>query len=71
MEKAKKNGQSAAFPDDSHQVGLTKREYFVGLAMQGVLATDNYNDDEVGKKALAKKCVGIADALLEQLEETK
>ena len=65
-----KNADSPAFPNPSFR-GLTKREYFAGMAMQGVLATDSYNDDEFGKKELAKKCVGIADELLLQLEKIK
>lgn len=43
--------------------GLTKREYFAGLAMQGMLAGGNYSELEVASCA-----VNLADDLLIQLE---
>lgn len=52
------------------QFGLTKREYFAGLAMQGVCAnrwsmeTGYYSIEE-----LAEKAVQQADALLKSLEK--
>lgn len=39
--------------------------------MQGILATDVYNGDPIGRKELAKKCIDIADEILKQLEEQK
>jgi len=46
--------------------GLTKREYFAAMAMQGILANhlftnqfDNYNE-------IAEKCYVQADAMLEE-----
>ena len=48
-----------------HQDGLTKREYFAGLAMQG-LASDSAND--MGYRTIANIAVDMADALLEALE---
>lgn len=46
--------------------GLTKREYFAGLAMQGLLAKEGvWSSDEI----LAKRSVEIADELLKQLEQ--
>jgi hypothetical protein len=59
------------------QVGLTKREYFAGLAMQGLLTrvpkrhggeTDLGVDEE---KRIVFESVSIADALLAELEKTK
>jgi hypothetical protein len=48
--------------------GLTKREYFAGLAMQGLLASvsyaSNYKDG-----AIVSQSVKIADALLEELDK--
>ena len=44
--------------------GLTKREYFAAMAMQGASATDA---DNVKKNA--KWSVGMADALLEELSK--
>jgi hypothetical protein len=50
------------------QIGLTKREYFAGLAMQGLLASvsyaSNYKDG-----AIVSQSVKIADALLEELDK--
>lgn len=47
--------------------GLTKREWFAGLAMQGVLAgpdSPNFEDDSVARSA-----VDLADALIAALNE--
>lgn len=48
--------------------GLTKREYFAGLAMQGLCAhSGDYHRDT----DLAQDAVMYADALLAELERTK
>lgn len=50
--------------------GLTKREYFAGLAMQGDLA--RYINQPIGEKdlpQLADGWVAAADALLAELEK--
>jgi len=47
--------------------GLTKREYFAGLAMQGVMSADVYA--EMSKDDCAKTAVANADALLAELEQ--
>jgi hypothetical protein len=46
--------------------GLTKREYFAGLALQGLLACSEikYLSDDICESA-----VGLADELLKQLGE--
>ena len=44
--------------------GLTKREYFAGLAMQGLLASNNGQTT----KYLVKKAIESTDELLKQLE---
>jgi hypothetical protein len=70
-----KNGNQPAFakaafyhPDggvDTPQQGLTKREYFAGLAMQGLLANpDLYVDMKIGQEAVA-----LADELLAELDK--
>ena len=48
-------------------MGLTKREYFAGLAMQGILS-----DSEYRKRAgdIACAAVAIADVLLSELEKS-
>lgn len=51
--------------------GLTKRGYFAGLAMQGILA----NNDEIllaeSAENIAKISIKFADALLKQLNQNK
>ena len=44
--------------------GLSKREYFAVLAMQGLLAANNGQT----QKYLAKKAIELSDELLKQLE---
>lgn len=55
-------------------LGLTKREYFAGLAMQGMLANPNgvmnKNGDWVRSPSdFAKHAILFTDELLEQLED--
>lgn len=52
-------------PDRDVYYGLTKREYFAGLAMQGMLAK---GVDTVLIKPVAIDAVRYADALLAELE---
>jgi hypothetical protein len=47
-------------------VGLTKREYFAGLAMQGLCACPNL---AISRVDLASESIKQADELLKQLEE--
>jgi hypothetical protein len=61
------DGNSAGHPDT---LGLTKREYFAAMAMQGVLShnhpgtpTPNQTED------IAKYAIGLADELLKHFEE--
>lgn len=51
--------------------GLTKREYFAGLAMQGMLANPKPNPDSFMYDEIktAKWAIGMADALLSELEK--
>ena len=63
------NGQSGAFAmysskDVMCQDGLSKREYFAGLALQSVIANGGYSELEIPICA-----VNFADALLLQLEK--
>lgn len=65
-------GKESAFPDANHAnpqfnyptYGLTKREYFAAMAMQGMLAntTTQY-------LTLPSYAVQMADALIEQLNQ--
>lgn len=70
------NGNEAAFskaafyhPDggiDNPQEGLTKREYFAAMAMQGLLA-----NGEILPSQIAECAVLHADVLIEQLNAPK
>ena len=46
--------------------GLTKREYFAGLAMQGLLSIPNTG---ISPKGFASRAIEMADEILKQLEE--
>ncbi len=66
-----KNGECGAFAcasDGAHQAGLTKREYFAGLAMQGMLANPevikSISDDKIITYSLK-----YSDILLKELEK--
>lgn len=53
---------------------LTKREYFVGLAMQGLLASTDWDRSQLDTyfiQVTADKSVQMADAILFELENTK
>ena len=62
--------QELASPGSGVWYGLTKREYFAGLAMQGFVAanppTTETNPDMVAK-ITARAAVSFADALLAEL----
>lgn len=63
------NGKQSAFAtasDSRYQAGLTKREYFAGLAMQGLAFKFNAPDEK-----LAEWSVKMADALLAELEKSE
>jgi hypothetical protein len=66
-----KNGQQSAFPildeTSKEQMGLTKREYFAGLAMQGIMASDSPLRRD--RHDVAKRAIEVADELLKKLEE--
>ena len=74
-----KNGQQSAFPLTYKQgvpteveTGLTKREYFAAIAMQGMLSNPNLGILHEGQRyidqiLLAKSSIVFADELLKQL----
>ncbi|MCL2596238.1 MAG: hypothetical protein FWD66_00955 [Paludibacter sp.] len=69
-EKAEELRNEMAFAGDFHR-GLTKREYFAGLAMQAI-ARKNFEAAEVARfslKEVALIAVVQADALLEELSK--
>lgn len=67
------NGKQGAFAcasDGGHQLGLTKREYFAALAMQGIVGKV-YHQSRLDKERIAESSVEIADILLEKLAKPK
>lgn len=77
------NGSDPAMPvqgvrqdGDAHRLygqlfhGLTKREHFAGLAMQGMIANP-LAVEKLGVKDLVLEAVTLADALLAALEKSK
>lgn len=71
MRDAKQNGREPAMPFSGRHaeyVGLTKREHFAALAMQGVLAGDTAAKLPVER--VAGVAVACADALIKELDRT-
>jgi hypothetical protein len=66
MENAKQPVNPIQYQDgwNENKIGLTKREYFAGLAMQ---TTGSF----ISFKERAEYSVKLADALLAELEKTK
>ena len=69
-----KNGEQEAFGfaaqlngENIYSAGLTKREYFAGLAMQGLLA--NTELTELNIENLTVLAIEHTDELLKQLEK--
>ena len=56
---------------EQYPFGLTKREYFAAMAMQGICASgaNDFNTDHV--QQIAEIAVKQADALLTALDKTK
>ena len=76
----KTDGRNSAFPcfdGAGIDFGITKREYFAGLAMQGILASvQSVELRQIGKdrswnvpNVVAKTAVDYADALIDALNE--
>ena len=58
-------------PNGSYtQYGLTKREYFAGLAMSGYVV-QRHAQEHLDKVKIAKWSVEIAECLLEELSKLK
>lgn len=51
--------------------GLTKREYFAAMALQGMLAASNLNNNPeyLDQNAFTKHAVSLADKLIKALNE--
>jgi hypothetical protein len=69
--KTKKN--ESAFPiiaeDYIIDGGLTKREYFAAMALQGIIANKDGLDIKIER--IVESAVDTADALIEELNKTK
>ena len=61
------NGQQ--YKDDSNYDGLTKREYFAAMAMQGLLSSYSGQSAIPNPTNLSKHSVVFADSLIKQLNE--
>jgi hypothetical protein len=65
-----------AFPipadvDHARVTGLTKRELFAAMALQGILANSHYEPPRRKKlDAMAEDAVGAAEALIDQLAKS-
>ena len=59
-----------AFPISGEEPGLTKREYFAGLALQGILAAYAGRDKLPTSEMAGAGAVGYADALIAALNGT-
>lgn len=62
----KSDGVSGSPIETIEYLGLTKREYFAGLAMQSMANQWDQNDSTI--KECARRSIKIADELLKQLE---
>jgi hypothetical protein len=64
--KAKTIGMQRVFFDEAG-MGLTKREWFAGMALQGLLAN---HENRTSYEAIAVDAIRYSDALLKQLAES-
>lgn len=51
------------------QAGLTKREYFAGLAMASFFGGEYIGQSGQPDEMIAKRCVSMADALINELNK--
>lgn len=79
------NENQPAFPVDRDKInmnctGLTKREYFAAIAMQGIVSAlwkfgnkdgDGWQIEGPSSKTIIKESIEMADELLNQLNSTK
>jgi hypothetical protein len=65
-----KQGAFASMNEFERQEGLTKREYFAAMAMQGFIACQE-DGFRAHPETIAMIAVQCADALLAELEQTE
>ena len=63
------SGHGEDYWETPERPGLTKREYFAAMAMQGLISKERFIDGEDLTK-LPRMAVEFADALLTQLNKT-
>lgn len=66
------NDSAFAFEGETRmQMGLTKREYFAAMAMQGLLAHNcaHFKDEDLHEPGVAKRSLKLADALIAELNK--
>ena len=70
------NGNDTAYPLPERYTehedfdGLTKREYFAAMAMQGIIAAHNIYETGIDNEVNARTAINAADALIEALNKT-
>ena len=62
------DGMRFSEPYKTYSKGLTKREYFAAMAMQGMMSCGVHNNGYDGRE-IAKDAVEFADALIKELEK--
>jgi hypothetical protein len=71
----KTNPTDTAFPwhccDTGLSLGLTKREHFAAMAMQGMLACRPGGYQKIDYQWFPSEAIKMADALIESLNEVK
>jgi hypothetical protein len=66
--ETKPNESAFPVPQVLH-LGLTKREYFAAMALQGIIANKDGLDIKIER--IVESAVDTADALIEELNKTK
>ena len=62
------DGAFACASNNGYQQGITKREYFAAMAMQGLLV-NRHAQDFIDQNRVAKLSLQMADALIKTLNE--
>jgi len=69
-----KNSEHTAYPifdkygNAGYDKGLTKREYYAGIALQGILSNDRTITAPYNMEVIVKESIRAADELLKQLD---
>jgi hypothetical protein len=59
-----KNIQSGAFFPDEENIGISRREWYAGMAMQGYVSTEHAS--QVSYKHIVRWSYALADAMIEE-----